>query len=140
MELTRREKRWLVAAGVAAAGVAACYAWGDPYPLPYKMRDASVLSPVSPDDPRVEAVSVGSDGRTISLRVDWGGCDYPPDLVARETADRVTILLKRRDASGPDIGCEDGGVSRLTAHLDRPLGGRPLVDAVTGRPVPATKG
>ncbi|MFE2409292.1 hypothetical protein ACFXDE_13225 [Kitasatospora sp. NPDC059408] len=140
MELTRRERRWLVAAGVAAAGVAACYVWGDPYPLPYKVRDASVLGPIAVDDPRVGAVSVGSDGHTVSLHVDWGGCDYRPDLVAHEAADRVTIVLKRRDASGPDIGCEDGGAARLSTHLARPLGSRALVDGVTGEPVPAAKG
>ncbi len=136
LEFTSNEKRWFVAAGVVAAGLAACYLWADPYPLPYKVRDASVLGPVTLGDPHVDRFSVGSDDRTISLHVDWSGCDYKPDLVAKETADRVTMTLKRRDASGPGVGCEDGGIAQLTTSLHHPLGSRALVDGVTGRPIP----
>ncbi|MFH8387639.1 hypothetical protein ACH4E7_43300 [Kitasatospora sp. NPDC018058] len=58
--------------------------------------------------------------------------------MARETGKQVTLLLKRRDASGPDIGCEDGGIAELKAVLHQPLGTRALADAVTGEPVPHT--
>ncbi|MCC9312531.1 hypothetical protein LN042_36710 [Kitasatospora sp. RB6PN24] len=139
MELTGRGKRWLVVAvGVIGLGVAACYAWGDDYPLPYKTRDASLIDRVAPDDPVAGGTAVEADDRTITLHVDWGGCDYRPDLVAEETADRVTLVLKRRDASGPGVGCEDGGVAQVKTVLHRPLGTRGLVDAVTGKPIPHT--
>ncbi|MFE4973684.1 hypothetical protein ACFRAR_16430 [Kitasatospora sp. NPDC056651] len=139
MELTRRDKRW-AAVVVVAVGVAACYAFrGDSdYPLPYKRRDASVLRRIALADPSAKEPTLEADGRTITMAVAWTGCDYKPDLVARETEEQVSLLLKRRDASGPNIGCEDGGIARLTTVLHRPLGGRALVDTVTGEPVPFT--
>ncbi|MGC0314785.1 hypothetical protein [Kitasatospora acidiphila] len=136
VELTVRERRWLAAVGVIGLGVAACYVWGDDYPLPYRTRDASVVNRIALDDPSASGVIVDADDRTITLDVSWAGCDYKPDLVAQETAERVTLVLKRRDASGPGIGCEDGGVARLRTVLHHPLGTRSLVDAVTGKPVP----
>ncbi|MFE6049251.1 hypothetical protein ACFQ6N_00665 [Kitasatospora sp. NPDC056446] len=135
MELTSREKRWLAAAGVVGLGIAACYAWGDPYPLPYVRRDASVLGRIALDDPSAGRPAVQADDRTITLDVSWSGCDYRPDLVARETAEQVALLLRRRDASGPGIGCEDGGAARLRTVLHHPLADRALIDALTGQPV-----
>ncbi|MFE4515462.1 hypothetical protein ACFRMQ_14870 [Kitasatospora sp. NPDC056783] len=138
MELTRRDKRWAAVLMAIGIGVAACYAFrGDSdHPLPYTRRDASVLGRIALADPSAKEPALEADGRTITMEVAWSGCDYQPDLVARETEERVSLLLRRRDASGPNIGCEDGGVARLTTVLHRPLGGRALVDTLTGRPVP----
>ncbi|MEU3568910.1 hypothetical protein AB0E96_10870 [Kitasatospora sp. NPDC036755] len=122
--------------------VSACYAWasagdGDAdYPLPYKRRDASVLRRIALADPSTRNIAVAADDRTITMEVAWGGCDYRPDLVARESDERVALLLRRRDASGPNVGCEDGGIAELKVVLRRPLGGRTLTDALTGGPVP----
>ncbi|MFG2910889.1 hypothetical protein ACGF13_38315 [Kitasatospora sp. NPDC048286] len=141
MELTARDKRWIAAVTLIGAGVAACYVvWGDEsdYPLPYKRRDASVLRRVALADPSTKNTTVAADDRTVSVEVAWSGCDYKPDLVARETAEQVTLLLRRRDASGPDIGCEDGGIAELTVVLHQPLGTRALTDTLTGEPVPHT--
>ncbi|MDH6711464.1 hypothetical protein P3T27_008222 [Kitasatospora sp. MAA19] len=140
MELTVRDKRWIVVVGLIGVGVSACYASGgeSDYPLPYVRRDASVLGRIELADPSTRSTAVEADDRTITIEVDWSGCDYKPDLVARESADKVTLLLKRRDASGPDVGCEDGGIAQLKAVLHQPLGTRTLADAVTGKPVPYT--
>ncbi|SOB88916.1 hypothetical protein [Streptomyces sp. 1331.2] len=143
MELTRRDKRWIAVVGLIGVGVAGCYAWADhsedsAYPLPFKRRDASVLVRLQLADPSTKNTVVEADDRTITMEVAWSGCDYKPDLVAGEWADKVTLLLRRRDASGPDIGCEDGGIARVTAVLRHPLGSRPVTDALTGRPVPYT--
>ncbi|MFE3877513.1 hypothetical protein ACFXPX_24360 [Kitasatospora sp. NPDC059146] len=145
MELTRGDKRAIVAVGLICVGVAACYAWGgdgsgSDDPLPYKRRPASLLFRIDLADPDALHTTVAADDRTITLDASWSGCDYKPDLVVRESADQVTLMLNRRDASGPDIGCEDGGIARLTAVLHRPLGARALTDAVTGRPVPHAHG
>lgn len=141
MELTARDKRWAAAAGVVAVMVSACYVlWGDEadHPLPYTRRDASVLRRLALADPSAMDITVAADDRTVSMKVAWSGCDYEPDLVARETAEHVALLLRRRDASGPDIGCEDGGIARLTVVLHHPLGTRALTDALTAEPVPHT--
>ncbi|MQS15872.1 hypothetical protein F7Q99_27330 [Streptomyces kaniharaensis] len=138
MELTARDKRWIAVLGLIGVGVSACYASGDDYPLPYKRRDASVLGRIALDDPSTRNTTVAADDRTITIEVAWSGCDDKPDLVTRETANQVTLLLKRRDASGPGIGCEDGGIAQLKAVLHQPLGTRTLADAVTGKPVPYT--
>ncbi|MFJ7249805.1 hypothetical protein ACIQWA_34930 [Kitasatospora sp. NPDC098652] len=145
MELTRGERRSIAAVALIGVGVAACYVWGgdgsgSDYPLPYKRRPASLLLRIDLADPDARNTTVAADDRTITLDASWSGCDYKPDLVAKESADQVTLLLNRRDASGPDIGCEDGGIARLTAVLHRPLGARTLTDAVTGKPVPHTHG
>ncbi|MER7766811.1 hypothetical protein [Kitasatospora sp. NPDC096140] len=142
MELTVRDRRRLAVVGLIGVGVAACYAvWGggeaeSDYPLPYKRRNASVLRRIALADPSTKNTAVAADDRTITMEVAWSGCDYKPDLVARETGSKVTLLLRRRDASGPNIGCEDGGIAELTAVLHQPLGTRALTDAVTGEPVP----
>ncbi|MFJ9847439.1 hypothetical protein ACIRYZ_44880 [Kitasatospora sp. NPDC101155] len=57
---------------------------------------------------------------------------------AQDATDRVTLVLKRRDAAGPEVGGEDGGVARIGTVPHHPLGTRALVDAVTGEPVPHT--
>ncbi|MER7579564.1 hypothetical protein [Kitasatospora sp. NPDC097691] len=142
MELTVRDKCWMAAVALIGVGVAACYAaWGggaaeSDYPLRYKRRDASVLRRIALADPSTKNTAVAADDRTITMEVAWSGCDYKPDLVARETDKRVTLLLRRRDASGPNIGCEDGGIAELKVVLPRPLGARALTDALTGEPVP----
>ncbi|MFE5586921.1 hypothetical protein [Kitasatospora sp. NPDC056531] len=141
MELTVRDKRWIATVGVIAVMVSACYVvWGDEsdYPLPYTRSDASVLRRIALADPSTKNTTVAADDRTVSMEVAWSGCDYKPDLVARETAEQVTLLLRRRDASGPNIGCEDGGIAELTVVLHQPLGTRALTDTLTGEPVPHT--
>ncbi|MFF2080551.1 hypothetical protein ACFVXG_38035 [Kitasatospora sp. NPDC058162] len=141
MELTTGDRRAMAAVGLICVGVAACYVWGvdesgSDFPLPYKRRPASLLLRIDLGDPDARNTTVAADDRTITLDASWSGCDYRPDLVVKESADQVTLLLNRRDASGPDIGCEDGGIAQLKAVLHHPLGTRPLTDAVTGQPVP----
>ncbi|MFE5587507.1 hypothetical protein [Kitasatospora sp. NPDC056531] len=139
MELTVR-KRFIAAVGLIAVMVSACDARerDSAYPLPFKRSDASVLRRLALADPSTKNTAVAADDRTISMEVAWSGCDYKPDLVARETAKQVTLLLRRRDASGPNIGCEDGGIAELTVALHQPLGTRALTDTLTGEPVPHT--
>ncbi|MFD8782580.1 hypothetical protein [Kitasatospora sp. NPDC059599] len=135
-----RKGWWLAAAGLIAVTAWACDTREhDPaYPLPFKRQNASVLRRIDLADPSTKNTTVAADDRTISMEVAWSGCDYKPDLVALETAGQVRLLLRRRDASGPDIGCEDGGIAELTVVLHQPLGSRPLTDTLTSEPVPHT--
>ncbi|MET8630024.1 hypothetical protein ABZW30_40955 [Kitasatospora sp. NPDC004669] len=91
-----------------------------------------MIGRIALDDPSTGGTTVGTDDRTITLDVDWSGCDYKPDPVAQETAQQVTLVLKRRDAAGPGVGCEDGGTARLTAVLHHSLGTRALPIPHTG--------
>lgn len=77
---------------------------------------------------------VSADGRTITLTVEWQ-CEQEPDLVARENGDRVDVLLHRKGFKGPTYQCPEGGVSRISTHLNAPLASRALVDGVTGKSV-----
>ncbi|MFD4655804.1 hypothetical protein ACFWP2_09225 [Kitasatospora sp. NPDC058444] len=140
MDLMVCGRRWAVVVGVIAVVVSGCSAGegGSDYPLPYKRRDASVLRRIALADPSTRNTVVAADDRTITMEVAWSGCDYKPDLVVRETDKQVVLLLRRRDASGPDVGCEDGGIAELKVVLRQPLRPRSLTDAVTGEPVPYT--
>jgi hypothetical protein len=124
--LSRKAKLQIAAAAAAVLTLAACYTWGDRHALPYHTVDSAVTG----------EIRLGSDDRTITLAADWGPCNYEPDLVARESADQVALILRQKDFSGPGIGCDGGGVARISTRLSRPLGARRVVDAVTGKPVP----
>jgi hypothetical protein len=124
--LPRRTKLWTAVAAAAVLGLLSCFIWGSPYRLPYRTVDSGVTG----------ETLLGTDDRTITLAVDWGPCEYQPDLVARESADRVVLVLRRKDFSGPGVGCDGpGGAARMSAELGSPLGNRRVVDAVTGEPV-----
>ncbi|MFC5667351.1 hypothetical protein ACFP3U_30825 [Kitasatospora misakiensis] len=77
---------------------------------------------------------VSADGRTITLAVEWQ-CEQEPDLVTRQSNDRVEILLHRKGFKGPTYQCPEGGSARISTHLSAPLASRPLIDAVTNQPV-----
>ncbi|MEU9076084.1 hypothetical protein [Kitasatospora sp. NPDC048538] len=77
---------------------------------------------------------VSADGQTITLAVEWQ-CEQEPDLVTRQSNDRVEILLHRKGFKGPTYQCPEGGSSRISTHLSAPLASRPLIDAVTNQPV-----
>lgn len=82
-------------------------------------------------------VAVSDDGTTISLTVDWR-CEQRPSLEARESTDRVTVVLHRREFKGPTDKCpeDSAGTALISTHLSTPLASRPLIDAVTGQPLP----
>ena len=69
-------------------------------------------------------VGVSPDGRTIIVAVECGG-----RLVARERKNEVLLTWIASAVGAGAMSC--AGVP-LTAHLRRPLGGRPVIDGVTG--------
>ncbi len=129
LRLSRRASLVLGAVLIAVVAEVALQTWW----LPSKWRgyDASATG----------QVTIGEDGRTISLAVDWQ-CEQRPDLELRENADRVTVVLHRKAFKGPTYQCPEDAVgsARLSGHLSAPLASRPLVDAVTGRTLSAGRG
>lgn len=83
----------------------------------------------------VGQVLVSADGRTVTTTARWTGCEHRPRLVARESAGGVRLALHREDRSQPGQICDGGDERQLSTRLAAPLGSRPLVDAVSGRPI-----
>ncbi|QIJ61040.1 hypothetical protein [Streptomyces sp. JB150] len=83
---------------------------------------------------------IAEDGRSVTVRAGHGACDDGPAVHALETDG--TVVLSGSVVGGPDgepctaqLLAED-----VTVRLDRPLGGRVLLDAFTGRPLPYGEG
>ncbi|MFI9329369.1 hypothetical protein ACIGZJ_17715 [Kitasatospora sp. NPDC052868] len=118
-----RRARWIVIAVLAVVGVeVALQTWW--LPAKWHTYDAAATG----------RMLVGPDGRTITLTVEWQ-CEQEPDLIARESGDRVDVLLHRKGFMGPTYQCPEGGTARISTRLRAPLASRPLVDGVTGQPV-----
>ncbi|GAA1267905.1 hypothetical protein GCM10009665_65810 [Kitasatospora nipponensis] len=123
--LPRKPKLQFAALAVVVLTLLSFFVWGDNRG-PFHTIDSTVAG----------ETLLGADDRTITLTADWGPCNYRPDLVARESADHVALLLRQKDFSGPGVGCDgDGGTARISTKLDTALGDRPIVDAVTGKSV-----
>ncbi|MDX2649603.1 hypothetical protein PV341_39765 [Streptomyces sp. PA03-1a] len=77
---------------------------------------------------------VAEDGRSVTVQAEHGACDDGPAVDVLETRDSVVLR-------GTVRGADDGPctaqllVDPVTVRLDRPLGGRILLDAFTGGPV-----
>ncbi|MFF7209694.1 hypothetical protein ACFZAU_04035 [Streptomyces sp. NPDC008238] len=77
---------------------------------------------------------VAGDGRSVTVEAGHGACDDGPAVEVLETRDSVVL-------HGAIRGAEDGLCTKqlviepVTVRLDRPLGGRILLDAFTGAPV-----
>ncbi|MER6422950.1 hypothetical protein [Streptomyces sp. NPDC001137] len=93
----------------------------------------------SPSDelwPLQRLVGVGDDGRTLTVLAAHGACDDGPAVNVLETQDSVVL-------SASIVGTKDGPCTaqllgtEKTVKLRRPLGGRLLLDAFTGSPVPS---
>ncbi|GAA4593560.1 hypothetical protein GCM10023194_58120 [Planotetraspora phitsanulokensis] len=89
--------------------------------------------------PAVERVTLLEDGITLSAefvgRKSTGGCgaDYTARAVESEHA--ALILVEEHLQAGE--ACTDVGYRRrVTVRLNRPLGGRAVLEAMTGTPVP----
>ncbi|MEU0900570.1 hypothetical protein [Streptomyces massasporeus] len=74
-------------------------------------------------------------GRSLTVVATHGSCDDGPTVKALETSGSVVL-------SAATTGFEDGPCTselrgqKLPVKLDRPLGGRLVLDAFTGSPVP----
>jgi hypothetical protein len=87
--------------------------------------------------PVVAPAVVTGGGRTIIARVFLGGCSNLPHLVARSYPNRVTLVV-RTATQAPDAVCPlmaELASWSLSATIAAPLGRRPLVQALSGKPI-----
>ena len=85
-------------------------------------------------------VELSVDGRTLSAKVEWSGCQDEPTLAADESPTRVLLSLHLVDRARPGVMCPNIAQSGSTSvQLANPLGGRPITDAVTGGSIPVSR-
>ncbi|MFE0630451.1 hypothetical protein ACFW3D_26225 [Streptomyces sp. NPDC058864] len=77
---------------------------------------------------------VAGDGRSVTVLAGHGACDDGPAVDVLETRDSVVL---RGTVAGADDGpcTKELVVDPVTVRLERPLGGRILLDSFTGGPV-----
>jgi hypothetical protein len=100
--------------------VSACGGHGADFPAP----------PRNP--PIVLPVMINPDGRVITVRA-AKPCGHRPLLIAQSYPHRVTLRLVNRDISNCHV--EAVGVVSVSVTLPQPLGTRPLVQALDGKPI-----
>ncbi|MFB8774281.1 hypothetical protein [Streptomyces broussonetiae] len=80
-------------------------------------------------------VTVAPDGRSLVVAAGHGACDDGPVVDVLET--RGSVVLSAHVVGGTDGECPAVMLEKdVTVRLERPLGDRLVLDAVTGRPVP----
>ncbi|WP_327191364.1 hypothetical protein [Streptomyces xinghaiensis] len=79
-------------------------------------------------------VEVAGDGRSVTVMANHGSCDDGPAVDVLETGGSVVLSAWVVD---PEKGpcTSELRSEKVTVKLDRPMGGRVLLDAFTGRPV-----
>jgi hypothetical protein len=90
----------------------------------------AVLVHHGPVDVTAGIALVSADGRTVTVPDNSRDCRTAATLVVAESPRTVSIFERTSVARG--ISC-DGPQGTLTAVLHKPLGGRALIDAISGR-------
>ncbi|WP_420000220.1 hypothetical protein [Streptomyces boninensis] len=111
------------------------------------LRQAAVIASKLPRPPIKRALNVPGlplrglvrisvDGRSVTVTALHGSCDEGPIVTALETPSAVVLSpsVKNRDKSG--LCTKQATTRSVTVKLDRPVGDRVLLDALTGKPVP----
>ena len=133
---------------VTSRGPATVPAWLftlDGYDAPLKV--AAVVPSKLPEPPIGRAsgvpgfsldrlVRMAPDGRSVAVVAWHGACDDGPVVNVLES--RGSVVLSASVKKRKDVGfCTKEAISeQVTVKLDRPVGDRILLDALTGRPVP----
>ncbi|WP_405537863.1 hypothetical protein OG787_34735 [Streptomyces sp. NBC_00075] len=82
-------------------------------------------------------IEVSEDGRSVTVVAYHGSCDDGPAVDALETEGSVVLsaTILGGNTTG-EICTADLRGEKMTVRLDRPMGGRVLLDAFMGRPLP----
>ncbi|WP_409236313.1 hypothetical protein [Streptomyces sp. PA5.6] len=118
----------------------------DGYTAP--LKQAAVLPSKSPRPPigRVRdlpglpldrLVGTAPDGRAVTVIALHGACDDGATVKPLETDGSVVLLPSVRNRNDDGSLCtSQAEMQRVTVELERPVGDRVVLDALTGRPVP----
>ncbi|NEA42358.1 hypothetical protein G3I42_24420 [Streptomyces sp. SID11385] len=116
----------------------------DGYATPLK-RAAATPSPVprSPIGPtrtlpgrHVDRLAgVGADGRTVTVVATHGACDDGPRVAVLETRDSVVLSGSVVNGRYTGLCTMQAKLTPVRVRLERPLGERVLLDALSGAPV-----
>jgi hypothetical protein len=117
----------------------------DGYDSPLK-RAAAIPSKLSPPPikraydvpglPLNRLVQISAGGRSVTVAALHGECDNGPAVNVLETSGSVVLSNSVKERKDGDVCTKQGKLQQVTVRLDRPVGDRVLLDALTGKPVP----
>ncbi|MFI1680830.1 hypothetical protein [Streptomyces sp. NPDC020607] len=91
-----------------------------------------------PGLPLHRLVGTAAGGRAVTVTALHGACDDGAVVTALETRGSVVLTpsVRRRERDDDAPCTSQAEMERVTVELERPVGDRVLLDALTGRPVP----
>ncbi|MGW2083356.1 hypothetical protein ACWCOW_42060 [Streptomyces sp. NPDC001939] len=78
---------------------------------------------------------IAADGRSVTVVALHGACDRGPVVDVLGTHGSVVLSASVKHYDDSDCTAQ-GRMTQVTVKLDRPLGDRVLLDAITGKPIP----
>ncbi|MGW1024984.1 hypothetical protein ACWD4J_14995 [Streptomyces sp. NPDC002577] len=104
--------------------------------IPSKMPQSPIRRATDvPGYPLNRLVQIAADGRSVTVVALHGVCDRGPAVDVLETRGSVVLSASVKHPDDSDCTAQ-GRLTQVTVKLDRPLGDRVLLDALTGQPVP----
>lgn len=89
-----------------------------------------------PGLPLQQVLHIPAGGRSVSVIALHGACDDGSVVTALETGGSVVLAPSVKGRKSAGFCTRQAKSQRVTVELDRPLGDRVLLDALTGGPVP----
>ncbi|MDG4859705.1 hypothetical protein P8605_16365 [Streptomyces sp. T-3] len=89
-----------------------------------------------PGNPLHQLVQMSADGRAVTVVAPHGACDDGPVVEVLETRGSVVLASSVADREGDGYCTKQQKLQQVTVDLERSVGDRILLDALTGRPVP----
>lgn len=92
----------------------------------------------APGHPVEQLLAISPDGRSVTVAAQHGACDKGVVVDVWETRGSVVLsgsVKPDKDRKPGDLCTKEAIIERVTVKLERAVGSRPLLDAITGRPI-----